>query len=70
MRAAIIALKTQVSRTQDSLEDEEVFNMNIQRFSSYLTFFMEEQGEKQSAAKEEFEKQVNAVRQEKTEIVE
>ena len=47
MRAAILALKTQVSRTQDSLEDDEMLNLNIQRFSSYLAFFLEEQAEKQ-----------------------
>ena len=45
-------------------------NLNIQRFSSYLTFFMEEQSEKQSLVKEDFEQQVNFVRQEKTELAE
>ena len=51
MRASMLALKTQVGRTQDSLEDDEVLNLNIQRFSSFLSYFLEEQNEKQSLVK-------------------
>ena len=41
MSTAMQALKTQVDQTQVALEDDEMINMNIQRFSSYLNYFME-----------------------------
>jgi hypothetical protein len=35
-------LKTQATAAGQSLDDQEVLNMNIQRFSSYLCYFLDQ----------------------------
>ena len=64
----MIALKTQVDRTQIALEDDEVLNMNIQRFSSYLNYFMEQQREQKTVLREGYERQSQTLNQQKTEL--